>query len=71
MAKFGDAIAINTKVQPVAVIASSFSEHGVILDGTPAFAEAEARIVTLVTLDWELMGLLIHVNLLQKAPNAV
>lgn len=39
-----------------------FSEYGLICDGTPSFAEAEAIILTVVTTTWAMVDILIRVR---------
>ena len=47
-----------------------FPEFGIMVDGTPTFASAEAFKLRAVTKEWEIVEVLLRVSLLAKGPNA-
>ena len=49
----------------------SFSEFSITFDGTPAFAEAEAVIIRVVTKDYHILELLVKCNLFSKKLNDI
>ena len=47
-----------------------FHQFGIIVDGTPSFAAAEAFKLRAVSLEWNIVEVLLRVTLLAKAPDA-
>ena len=52
------------------ILKGSFIEFSITFDGTPAFAEAEAVIIRVVTKDYHILELLVKCNLFKHKLNS-